>query len=73
MAKSHEYMVQILQTLSTNVDNKGLDKLVNLKKTINRNDRSKLKKVIEIKYSFFLESSTEKVVGPSTQANIVKG
>lgn len=73
MAKSHEYMVWMLQTLSTNVDNKGLDKLVNLIKIINRNDRSKLKKVIKIKYSLFFESSTEKVVGPSIQANIVTG
>lgn len=36
MAKSHEYIVQVIQTLNANIDNKELDKLAIFEEAMNK-------------------------------------
>ena len=58
MAKSHEYIIQVLQILGTNVNNKKPDKLAILEKVISRHDWLKRQKAMENKYNSFIKNNT---------------
>ena len=72
-AKSHEYMVRVLQTLSANVDNEGSDEPATLKEAISRRDWPEWKEAMESEYNSLIENGTWEVVSPPTEANIITG
>lgn len=73
MAKSHEYIVQVIQTLNANIDNKELDKLAIFEEAMNKYNWPKQKKAIESKYNLLIKNGTRKIVNTSTQANVILG
>ena len=57
MAKSHQYIIQVLPILDTNIDNKKPDKPAILEEVINRHDWLKRKKAMDTKYNSFIRNN----------------
>lgn len=70
MAKSHKWMVQILQTLSTNIDNKRPNKPATLEEATSKHDWPEWKKAMKSKYNLLIENGTWEVGSLPTEANI---
>ena len=65
-------MVQVVCTLSANVDNKRPDESAILEKTMSRHDWPEWKKAIESsKYNSLIENGTWELVNPPTEANVI--